>query len=429
MFLFVYDLSDWVSVYPIQLAIIPALIGAGAAIVGGLLSRSGAKKANEKNYDFQREMWNKQVAQQDKVNAQQMAYQDKVNAENREWSTESNVRQRIEDAGYNPYLYNGQASANSTGMASSTNLGNSITPGSVTAVNEEEGLSNTLNSVGAIMAQGVKTAQDAYTLSRGKAIDKQNDSVSGIKGGTESAQAQATLQASQNEARIKASTAILQDMEVAILQTQAMDKNGQPMVDESTGRPVTLAMQRERGQQQEVMYRVEKLKSDILNGEVDWENTSVDTLLKRYQLEKTNPEQLAILRQTFSNLKDTNLQIKAETKVLSTQVGLNNSQTKLNIQNAATQKRYANLLGQQTLTEEEKTLFQKLQNHYGSVEKVAEIVQKARPHNFIEFANYLIDTWHDDLTGRRTSYDKVAIDVDSIANNWKNRRKGMAFKK
>lgn len=429
MFLFVYDLSDWVSAYSIQLAIIPALIGAGAAIVGGLLSRRGAKKANEQNYDFQREMWNKQVAQQDKVNAQQMAYQDKVNAENREWSTESNVRQRIEDAGYNPYLYNGQASANSTGMASSTNLGNSITPGSVTAVNEEEGLSNTLNSVGSIMAQGVKTAQDAYTLSRGKAIDKQNDKVSGIKGGTESAQAQATLQASQNEARIKASTAILQDMEVAILQTQAMDKNGQPMVDESTGRPVTLAMQRERGQQQEVMYRVEKLKSDILNGEVDWENTSVDTLLKRYQLEKTNPEQLAILRQTFSNLKDTNLQIKAETKVLSTQVGLNNSQTKLNIQNAATQKRYAKLLGQQTLTEEEKTLFQKLQNYYGSVEKVAEIVQKARPHNFIEFANYLIDTWHDDLTGRRTSYDKVAIDVDSIANNWKNRRKGMAFKK
>lgn len=429
MFLFVYDLSDWVSAYSIQLAIIPALIGAGAAIVGGLLSRSGAKKANEQNYDFQREMWNKQVAQQDKVNAQQMAYQDKVNAENRDWSTESNVRHRIEDAGYNPYLYNGQASANSTGMSSSTNLGNSITPGSVTAVNEEEGLSNSLNSVGSIMAQGVKTAQDAYTLSRGKAIDKQNDKVSGIKGGTESAQAQATLQASQNEARIKASTAILQDMEVAILQTQAMDKNGQPMVDESTGRPVTLAMQRERGQQQEVMYRVEKLKSDILNGQVDWENTSVDTLLKRYQLEKTNPEQLAILRQTFSNLKDTNLQIKAETKVLSTQVGLNNSQTKLNIQNAATQKRYAKLLGQQTLTEEEKTLFQKLQNHYGSVEKVAEIVQKARPHNFIEFANFLIDTWHDDLTGRRTSYDKVAIDVDSIANNWKNRRKGMAFKK
>lgn len=429
MFLFVYDLTGWVSAYSIQLAIIPALIGAGAAIVGGLLSRSGAKKANEQNYDFQREMWNKQVAQQDKVNAQQMAYQDKVNAENREWSTESNVRQRIEDAGYNPYLYNGQASANSTGMASSTNLGNSITPGSVTAVNEEEGLSNSLNSVGSIMAQGAKTAQDAYTLSRGKAIDKQNDKVSGIKGGTESAQAQATLQASQNEARIKASTAILQDMEVAILQTQAMDKNGQPMVDESTGRPVTLAMQRERGQQQEVMYRVEKLKSDILNGEVDWENTSVDTLLKRYQLEKTNPEQLAILRQTFSNLKDTNLQIKAETKVLSTQVGLNNSQTRLNIQNVATQKRYAKLLGQQTLTEEEKTLFQKLQNHYGSAEKVAEIVQKARPHNFIEFANYLIDTWHDDLTGRRTSYGKIAIDVDSIANNWKNRRKGMAFKK
>ena len=425
----VYDLTDFLANYPTQLAIIPALIGAGAAIVGGILSRRGAKKANEQNYDFQREMWNKQVAQQDKVNAQQMAYQDKVNAENREWSTEKNVRQRIEDAGYNPYLYNGQASANSTGMASSTNLGNSVSAGTATAVNEDEGMADLFGSVGSIMAQGVKTAQDAYSLNRQKKIDKQNDKVSGIKGGTESAQAQATLQASQNEARIKASTAILQDMEVAILQTQAMDKNGQPMVDESTGRPVTLAMQRERGQQMEVMQRVEKLKTDILKGQVDWENTTVDTLLKRYQLIYSNPEQLAILQQTLSNLKDQNLQIKAETKVLESQVGLNKSQTRLNNQNVDTQRRYAALLGQQRLTEEQKTLFQKLQNHYGSADKVVDIVQKARPHNFTEFVHFLVETWHDDLKGTRTSYGKVADDVDSIANAWNNRRKGMAVKK
>lgn len=425
----VYDLTDFLANYPTQLAIIPALIGAGAAIVGGILSRKGAKKANDRNFDFQREMWNKQVAQQDKVNAQQMAYQDKVNAENREWSTEKNVRQRIEDAGYNPYLYNGQASANSTGMASSTNLGNSVSAGTATAVNEDEGTAGLFGSVGSVMAQGVKAAQDAYNLNRQKKIDKQNDKVSGIKGGTESAQAQATLQASQNEARIKASTAILQDMEVAILQTQALDKNGQPMVDESTGRPVTLAMQRERGQQMEVMQRVEKLKTDILKGQVDWENTTVDTLLKRYQLIYSNPEQLAILQQTLSNLKDQNLQIKAETKVLESQVGLNRSQTRLNNQNADTQKRYAELLGQQRLTEEQKTLFQELQNHYGSSDKVAEIVSKVRPHNFTEFVHFLMETWHDDLTGSSTSYGKVADDVDSIATAWKNRRKGMAFKK
>ena len=429
MFLFVYDLSDWVSVYPIQLSIIPALIGAGAAIVGGLLSRSGAKKANEQNYDFQREMWNKQVAQQDKVNAQQMAYQDKVNAENREWSTESNVRQRIEDAGYNPYLYNGQASANSTGMASSTNLGNSITPGSVTAVNEEEGLSNTLNSVGAIMAQGVKTAQDAYTLSRGKAIDKQNDSVSGVKGGTESQQAQATLEASKQEARVKAAAATAQEIQNGLSQMQAYDENGLPLTDDSTGRPLTLAQQRARGEQTQLFKTLDKLTQDIINGALTEENLHWDMLLKQYNLMYLLPEQRDFLHQQIQNLVAEYEKINAETNVLGTQVGLNKSQTALNWQNISTQRKYAALIGQQTLTEEEKTLFQKLQNHYGSVEKVAEIVQKARPHNFIEFANYLIDTWHDDLTGRRTSYGRLANEVDSIANGWKNWRKGMASKK
>ena len=171
------------------------------------------------------------------------------------------------------------------------------------------------------------------------------------------------------------------------------------------------------------------MTQDIINGSLTEENLHWDMLLKQYNLMNLLPEQRDFLHQQIQNLIAEYEKINAETKVLGTQVGLNKSQTRLNIQNAATQKRYAKLLGQQTLTEEEKTLFQKLQNHYGSVEKVAEIVQKARPHNFIEFANYLIDTWHDDLTGRRTSYGRLANEVDSIANGWKNRRKGMASKK
>ena len=368
MFLFVYDLSDWVSAYSIQLAIIPALIGAGAAIVGGLLSRSGAKKANEQNYDFQREMWNKQVAQQDKVNAQQMAYQDKVNAENREWSTESNVRQRIEDAGYNPYLYNGQASANSTGMASSTNLGNSITPGSVTAVNEEEGLSSTLNSVGAIMAQGVKTAQDAYTLSRGKAIDKQNDSVSGVKGGTESQQAQATLEASKQEARVKAAAATAQEIQNGLSQMQAYDENGLPLTDESTGRPLTLAQQRARGEQTQLFKTLDKLTQDIRNGGLTEENMHWDMLLKQYNFKYLQPEQREFIHQQTQNLIAEYDKINAETKVLGTQIGLNKSQTALN---AVLSK--LNL--QKKLTEEQQTKLAKWNAYIQSDKDLTEMVK------------------------------------------------------
>ena len=413
-----------------QKHIIPALIGAGAAIVGGILSSSGASRKQRRDQDFQREMWARQVAQQDKVNAQQMAYQDKVNAENREWSRESNVRQRVEAAGYNPYLYNGQASANSVGTASSTNLGNSVTaPTANTSENEYEGIGSALSNVGSIMAQGVKTAQDAYTLSRGKAVDKQNDKAAGVKGGTESAQAQATLEASKQEARVKAATATAQEIQNGLSQMQAYDESGQALTDESTGRPLTLAQQRARGEQTQLFKSIDKLTQDIVNGKLTEENLHWDALLKQYNFTYLQPEQRDFLHQQVQNLIAEYEKINAETRVLHTQVGLNKSQTRLNNQNADTQKRYAKLLGQQTLTEEQKTLFQQLQNHYGSAEKVAEIVQKARPHNFIEFANYLIDTWHDDLTGRRTSYGRQANEVDSIANAWKNRRKGMASKK
>lgn len=425
----VYDLTNWITNYPTQLAFIPALIGAGAAIVGSLISSRGARKANNQNIDFQREMWEKQVAQQDKVNKQQMAYQDKVNAENRAWADESAVRERVEKAGYNPYLYNNQAAASSVGAANSTNLSNSVASGSMNYLNELEPFGDISSSVGNAMAQGVQAATDAYKLKRQKAIDKRNDQAAGVVGGTESSITQSQLQASAAEARVKAAQANLQEMDYALMNLQATDENSMPMVDETTGRPVTLAEQRKRGENKELFKRIDKLKSAIMNDSITWDNINADTLLKRYHLEYLEPAQYDVVHQTISNLIMENQKIKKEIEVLGSQVGLNKSQTQLNSVNSSVQRKLARLIGQQTLTEEQKTLFQTLQNHYGSVDKVAEIVQKAKPHNFIEFAHYLIETWHDDLTGSRTSSGKIADDVDSIAKAWNSRRKGMAVKR
>lgn len=417
-----------------QKHIIPALIGAGAAIVGGLLSSSGASRKQARDQAFQREMWDKQVAQQDKVNAQQMAYQDKVNAENREWSRESNVRQRIEAAGYNPYLYNGQASANSVGTASSTNLGNSVTAPSVnTSENEFEGIGTALSNVGSIMAQGVKTAQDAYTLSRGKAVDKQNDKVAGVKGGTESAQAQATLEASKQEARVKAATATAQEIQNGLSQMQAYDESGQPLTDESTGRPLTLAQQRARGEQTQLFKTLDKLTQDITNGALTEENLHWDMLLKQYNLMNLLPEQRDFLHQQIQNLIAEYEKINAETKVLGTQVGLNKSQTALNWQNASTQRKYAALLGQQTLTEVQKTEFQILQNYFGSEQKMAEIIKMVRPSSPAEFLHWLASGIKSGL--RKISGDgssqgsavNIESSLENIRRDWLRyqRRKGM----
>lgn len=383
-----------------QLAIAPlvaaGLISAGGKLIGGLINKFGGQSKMAREQAFQREMWQKQVAQQDKVNAQQMAYQDKVNAENREWSRESNVRERVEEAGYNPYLYNGQAgSSGSAGMATGTNLGDSVSaPSGFPVDNPLAGLGDAASSIGDVMAQSLAIGKAKYDFDRQGAIDKLNDDAQGGQiGATESANAQATLEAARQKARVDAANAFQQEMQNNVLTMQAYDQNGMPMVDESTGRPVTLAEARERGQLKHQFKMIDKLTSDILNGEVQWENMTVDTLLKRYQLTITNPAQLAVFRQTFSNLIAEGKKIEAETNVLGTQIGLNNSVIELNKSSSSLNEVLSKLNMQKNLTEEQQTKLAKWSAIIQRDKDLAEIVSKyaSGDDNFRHFVRYLLD--------------------------------------
>ena len=382
MFYYILFVYSYVIQQDTQLAIAPlvaaGLISAGGKLIGGLINKFGGQSKMAREQAFQREMWQKQVAQQDKVNAQQMAYQDKVNAENREWSRESNVRERIEEAGYNPYLYNGQAgSSGSSGMATGTNLGDSVSaPSGFPVDNPLAGLGDAASSIGDVMAQSMAIGKAKYDYDRQGAIDALNDAAQGGKiGATESANAQATLEAARQKARVDAANAFQQEMQNNVLTMQAYDQNGMPMVDESTGRPVTLAEARERGQLKHQFKMIDKLTEDILNGQVQWENMTVDTLLKRYQLTITNPAQLAVIRQTFSNLIAEGKKIEAETNVLGTQIGLNNSVIELNKSSSALNAVLSKLNMQKKLTEEQQTKLAEWNAYIQSDKDMVEMVR------------------------------------------------------
>lgn len=401
MLYFILYVYSYVIQQDTQLAIAPlvaaGLISAGGKLIGGLINKFGGQSKMAREQAFQREMWQKQVAQQDKVNAQQMAYQDKVNAENREWSRESNVRERVEEAGYNPYLYNGQAgSSGSAGMATGTNLGDSVSaPSGFPVDNPLAGLGDAASSIGDVMAQSMAIGKAKYDYDRQGAIDALNDAAQGGQiGATESANAQATLEAARQKARVDAANAFQQEMQNNVLTMQAYDQNGMPMVDESTGRPVTLAEARERGQLKHQFKMIDKLTSDILNGQVQWENMTVDTLLKRYQLEVTNPEQLAVIRQTLSNLIAEGKKIEAETNVLGTQVGLNNSVIELNKSSSALNDVLSKLNLQKKLTEEQQTKLAKWSAFIQSDKDLTEMVRNITPNSDVSdrFIKNLLDT-------------------------------------
>ena len=63
--------------------VVGALTGGVGSVVSSLFSQSAQREENQKNRDFQREMWEK----------------------TNEWNSPANQRKLLEDANYNPYLY------------------------------------------------------------------------------------------------------------------------------------------------------------------------------------------------------------------------------------------------------------------------------------------------------------------------------------
>ena len=156
------------------------------------------------------------------------------------------------------------------------------------------------------------------------------------------------------------------------------------MVDESSGRPVTLAEQRARGENIQLFKTIDKLTQDIINGKVTEKQLNIEYLTKKYNLENLMPEQLDILQQQLVNLRAEYSKINAETRVLGSQFELNKSTTRLNDQNVQTQQRYAELLGQQKLTEVQKTNISKLEALFGSTEKTVDIISKLAPKTAVD---------------------------------------------
>ena len=63
----------------------------------------------------------------------------------------------------------------------------------------------------------------------------------------------------------------------------------------------------------------------------------------------------------------------------------------MNIQNIAVQRKYASLLGQQTLTEKQKTSIAEIESAFGSSEKLVDVLSKLRPSNNAELAHWFAD--------------------------------------
>lgn len=299
--------------------------GVGAALAGGLSSGALGLIGGAINSIFgaraQRKENARNRAHQELMLRKQQEYNDRVNQENRDWTNEVNVRNRIESAGYNPYLYNNNAQAsavnsNSAGSAPVENMPSGFDPS----------FGNALQNAGNLFADSMNKIKDFeknnYDLDRKKDIDNEKDTLSGGVGKTEAQEAVANAKLAGANARKELALAVQEELNTTFMQSQAYDENSQPMTNPD-GSPMTYSDAKNKGVISTQYKTIEKLSQEIANLVEQGDGIKWDNLTKKYNLEKLMPETLN--------------QMRALTDKYNTEVKKLNSDIQLNLEMAFTE--------------------------------------------------------------------------------------------
>ena len=293
-----------------------ALIGAGASLFGGAVNSGNSWAKQQRQND-----WNVKV--QDYFLKKQQDYNDKINQQNFEWQDESNVRARIEKAGYNPYLYNGQASAQSV-------AGNSA--GGPPSENMPSGYDNSLGqgiaNMGNSFSQVLEAMQDYKNknqeFTRNYLADAYMNQQTGGNGGVLGAMSLAQYKQANSVANMNDSVKFHQDMMNKIDQMQYTDANGVPQTNPD-GTPMTLAQANALGISRGSMKSVEKLVKEISVLASQGKSIDLDNKIKEYNLDN------GYYSEVLKNLK-------MQYRQLQSQIFLNNSNAFLASMQAKTQR-------------------------------------------------------------------------------------------
>ena len=299
-----------------------SIVSAGGSLIGGafnsIFGSASQRRENARNRAHQELMLQKQ-----------QEYNDKINAENREWTTESNVRRRIEDAGYNPYLYNGQASAN----AVNSNSAGSASPESAPATFDPsfgQALQNAGNSFAQSYNSIVSANQQDYALKTQKERDDYFNKLYGIKGGEQSALSNSQINLAQKQANLNASQEALNKIQQTALQQQALADDGTPMT-KPDGTPMTVAEQRELGTNMQLSKSIDLIvqnaREAAANGDLKELEVQKAAFMKRM---KAWGVELGILRSQWDELIANIKNINANAGLARARVGTEISSQRLN---------------------------------------------------------------------------------------------------
>ena len=312
---------------PMAPVLIASLVSAGAGLLNSILGAIGSNDQQKLAIDNQWDMFNAQKDYQTSVNDKAMAFQREVNQMNMDWNTESNVRQRIEDAGYNPYLYNnGAMSANVNG---SVPLSSSVSASSPAVLPDplasfSSSLIDSVKGISDIMLAGQQSrsiAADADTKSY--MLGRQKTKDSHIIGGqslpiTEAQTEYYKLDAAISYANQQAAIAVVQRLNQNLMQSPAYDENSQPITDES-GNQLNMYQAQGRVDFLKSQKEVDLICKQLSNVDSQTALNKVEKKLKEFNLKYLSPAQLASIHAAINLIASEIKKNEASTKLITSQ--------------------------------------------------------------------------------------------------------------
>lgn len=312
---------------PMAPVLIASLVSAGAGLLNSILGAIGSNDQQKLAIDNQWDMFNAQKDYQTSVNDKAMAFQREVNQMNMDWNTESNVRQRIEDAGYNPYLYqNGAMSANVNG---SVPLSSSVSAPSPAVLPDplasfSSSFIDSVKGICDIMLAGQQSrsvAADADTKSY--MLGRQKTKDSHIIGGqplpiTEAQTEYYKLDAAISYANQQAALAVVQRLNQNLMQSPAYDENSQPITDES-GNQLNMLQAQGRVDFLKAQKEVDLVCNQISNVDSLTKLNEVEKKLKDFNLKYLSPAQLASIHASINLLRSEFKKNNASSKLITSQ--------------------------------------------------------------------------------------------------------------
>lgn len=303
-------------------------LGPAAGLINGFIGARGASRRQKLAIDNQWQMFQAQIKHQNEVNERAMAFQREMNQRNEDWNNESNVRQRVEDAGYNPYLYqNGAMSANvnqSTPLAqnvaptSPVDLPDPLTEFSHSAIDSVKGIADILLTKQNTRNIAANAANQEYMLGRQKYKDSQK--YAGYDLPTAEAQLTHTQLEDARQLMIKDTVeANLAIMTENVSKSLAFDENDQPITDES-GRQLMLKEVSDRSLLKSNEKLLDKIKAEIRGIEEESDLTKVKKKLEKFNLDNLAPAQVKEVYATIDRIQSEIIQKKAAAEFIGEQV-------------------------------------------------------------------------------------------------------------